>query len=195
MSGIAKVLADVLRNDTLSTQASAYVAAYPTIFSAASAVPLHFYTSLKDIWTTGTTITNWSTTIVDTYGYGESGTRTIDVVPVRILDGIDGPEGFPASNTTGSRFAEIYILFKIAGVLAPADVDRITNAELRIQRLLDYNYRCNLLGNSEIPVNAPSIVNPNEDLKAYWQGFKNAPINDKEVLSCWYVSYCELRLK
>ena len=193
---ISKVLSAILRSDTLSTAASSYVAKYPHYFSSTADVPVHFYTSLKDIWLTGTAISSskWNNCIVDTYGFGDSSDRSIDIIPTRILDSVDGPEGWPADNTVGARFAEIYILFKIAGNLQPADVDRITQAELRIQRLLDYNYHNNLVQNAELPVVISSGINPDADIKAYWQGFKQAPINDKEIAACYYLGYTQLFL-
>lgn len=191
-SGIEKVIADVLLADTISTPASAYVATYPTIFNAASAVPTHYYTCLKDIWLKGTNY-NWADSVVSTFGFGDTGSRTIDIVPVRVLDSVDGPEGFPSSNSTGAKFSEVYILFKIGGALKPTDASVIRDAELRIQRLLDYNYR-SLQNLPEIIINKPSNIDPDADLKMYWQGFKCA-VDDKQLYVVFYVSYTDLFLK
>lgn len=198
-AGIAKSLADVLRNDLITVQASTYVTNYPSIFNAASAVPTFLYTCLKDIWTVGTVdqgISNsaWASRIQDSYGFGLGGNRVINITPIRILDQVDGPQDGNRSNVPGSEFAEVYVYLKIGGQLASADVDRITQAELRIRRLLDYNYATNIANKPEIPV-TDLTINPTADIKAYWQGVVAPPITDKDVAILYYCYYTRLLLK
>lgn len=172
MPGFERCMADVLRGDILSVPASTFVTAYPLLFNAASAVPTYLFSSLRDIWLTGTNIPNsrWTSQVTDYLGPGRSGSRTIDVVTTRFVDQVDAPDGYPQSNTYGAEFAEIYVYMKLGGEFTAADTDRISNAELRIRRLLDYNYRTNVLGQGEIPIGTAITIDANSDRKAYWKG-------------------------
>lgn len=197
-SGIAKCIADVLRNDTLSGYASSYVATYPQLFNAASAVPSYLYTSLKDIWMANSSASglNWSNLIQDTYGFGYGGNREISVVTVRTLDIVDSPmDELYKSNTTGCEFAEVFIYFKITGNLSTSDIDRIVQAELRVRRLIDYNYRVNVCNNVEFPI-TDLTINPTEDVKCYWQGsVANVQGQEKQLAIQYYAGYTRLLLK
>ena len=195
--GIAKCLADVLRNDIVSIPASTFVVNYPTLFKSATAVPTHLYTCLKDIYLGSASMTTpastWNQWVVETFGFGFSGSQTIAVIPTRIIDQADVNFG-PKSNTPGAEFAEVYLYLKKGGPLYIAvDEDRLANAELRIRRLLDYNYRTNITGTPEIPITDLSI-NPNSDIKAYWQGIVN-PINDQNIAALYYCFYTRIFVK
>jgi hypothetical protein len=193
--GITHVIADVLRNDVTTVPASTFVSLYPSVFNAASAVPTYLYTCLKDIWLANTTAsgnsnTYWSDQIVSTYGYGNSGRRTIDVTFLRTQDGINSPNN--QSNTVGAEYAEIFIYFKIGDVLQPGDVDRITNAELRVRRLIDYNYRVNIT-KTPIFTSDDLTIDPNYPIQPYWQGFIGKDQSpSKECAALYFCTYRRL---
>lgn len=178
MPGIGKCIADVLRNDIVSVPASTYVTLYPTLFNAASAVPTYVYTCLKDIWLQNTTASGntpfqWSADVIDLFGLGSDGTKTVSVCTNRTVDQINGPRDMgPKSNNAGAKYSEIFIYLKIGQNLSQADSDRVYQAALRIEKLIDYDYRTNVLGQKEIPISATSINNQ-ADLKLYWDGSLN----------------------
>lgn len=192
--GVTKSLADVLRGDFTSVPASTFVARYPTIFSGgASAVPTHFYTSLKDILMPTSTLAEWQNNlVVDMWGYGKSGPDTVDVVLSRVIDGSMAEE--EASNEQGAEMAEIFIYLKKGGALiAATDTDRLANGALRIQRLLDWNYRMNVGLAAAIPV-TDNTLNHDYPIKCYWHGLANLP-SDKSMAICFYVHYSRLFLR
>lgn len=192
--GVSKCLADVLRADIVSIPASTFVARYPTTFAAgASAVPTHFYTCLKDILVPTVSVSDYQTNyVVDSWGYGKSGPDTVDVVLSRIIDGSLAEE--ESSNEQGAEMAELFVYIKKGGALVAAtDMDRLANAALRIQRLLDWNYRINVGLQASIPV-TETTLNPNYPIKAYWHGIANLP-SDKSIAICFFVHYSRLFLR
>lgn len=192
--GVTESLANVLRGDFTSTPASTFVANYPSIFTTgASGVPLHFYTSLRDILVPTVPTDVWQANyVVDTWGYGKSGPDTVDIVVSRIIDGSEAME--EASNEQGAEMAEIFIYLKKGGALVQAlDMNRLANAALRIQRLLDWNYRMNVGLQASIP-HANFALNPNYPIKCYWEGITNLP-SDKAVVLCFHVHYARLFLR
>jgi hypothetical protein len=197
-TGIGKCLADVLRNDVTTLFASSYVAAYPLQFNAASAVPTYLYTCIKDIWLSGTpssgyTNTQWAGMVTDSFGVGQSGSRTIDVQTNRIMDQCDSPVDIgPKSNATGAEFAEVFIYLKIGGTVSQADADRCALAELRIRSLIDYNWGTNVNGIPEIPV-TDLTIDPQSDVKAYWDGLVGK--DSKEFYVRFYCFYQRLVVK
>lgn len=195
-TGIAKVLADVLRNDILSIPASTFLTpAYSSIFNnQASAVPTSWYTCLRDIWLQNSPhsgqLSSWPTIVNDSYGLGTSNSISIDVIPIRILDQVDGPkdEG-PKSNQTGAEFAEIHIILKIPEGLVAADSNRIFEAESRIRRLLDFNYAPHI--GTKYITSTDINIRTDRPIVAYWQGLSN-PIDSKLVHIVFYTYYTRL---
>ena len=198
-NGFAKCVADVLRADIVSSSASAYMATYPTLFNVASAVPYHFYTCLKDIMTIGTSWVSqpWSNMVVDTSGAVLTGTRSIDVGIVRILDQEDSPkDDGPKSSAIGAKYCELTIYLKLPEKNT-TDLDRLHEASLRIERLLDYNYAVNICGKTNyIPASDPSI-DANSDRRVYWEGSttNKAVISERDLAILMYGFYTLLFLK
>ncbi len=195
MNGIATVIANVLRQDTLSGAASTYVANYPTLFSAgASSVPLHLYTCLKDLWgQSEKTNEQWSQYIVDTFGLGLSAGNSIDVTTFRIIDQGDVPKGMTSSNETGAEMAEVHILMKIPDKVSSADSSRLYEAEARIRRLIDYNYRVNTTHTPSIRSTDPTIRS-DRMIQCYWQGAVR-PDDIKSWAVSYFCSYSRVFLK
>lgn len=193
---IATVIADVLREDLLSGQASAWVAAYPTTFSTgASGVPAHFYTSLRDIWSqaVGATISDsdWQNKyIVSSFGEGNSRSRTLEVCNVRTIDQADWPRGLPQSNSIGAEATEVWIYLKLPDQVSSSISSVISEAELRIRRLIDYNYRVNTCKTRMFSANNPSFSG---DMKCYWNGFLQD--SSKESFIKYFTAYTRLFLE
>lgn len=192
-TGIGKCLSDVLRGDITSGTASAVSAQYPLLYPSASGVPQYLYMSLRDIWLTGTGIANseWSNRVVDAYGLGLGGNRVIYVTPYRIFDGANAPESMPRSNEYGAEFCELFIYMSIGSKIEAADVDRITQTELRIRRLIDFNYANNILGNFHIPV-TEATINPNSPIMCYWQGILRDPTPQRDMAIQYYTTYTRI---
>jgi hypothetical protein len=170
---IATVIAQVLRGDLISGQASAWVDAYPTEFPSTGSVPLHFYTCLRDIWeqAVGATISDsdWENKyVVSSFGQGDSRSRTIDVCNVRTVDQADFPKGLPQSNTVGAEATEVWVYLKLPDQVPVPIANVVSEAELRIRRLIDYNYRVNTCRTRMFTAENASIVG---DMKCYFQGF------------------------
>lgn len=194
-NGITDVLADVLRNDLNSMQASAWVAAYPTTFSAgASSVPEYLYMSLRDIWAPGVSDEEWQNNwITSTFGLGYSGSRTIDVTQVRTLDQADFPKQFPQSNDTGADGTEIHVYLKLPDKVAVNQSFRVSQGAMRIRKLLDYNWRVDTDFNSNIESSSPMIRN-DRPIQARWQGFISVE-DIKSIRIVFYLFFTNLVLK
>lgn len=193
-TGILKCVADVLRNDVVSMPSSGFPDMNAGSYTA-SGVPTYVYTCLKDIWLTAavasaTSQDKWNKTIVDKYGTGQSGSRTIDVCGYRIIDQDESPHGVgPKSNTPGAEFAEIYVYLKEPGDISQEDENRLSNASMRIRRLIDYNYATNTVHRPEITITDNSIL-ASDDVKVYWQG--TISNNDKSAYDLYYAFYTRI---
>lgn len=191
-----EIIADILRDDTLSIPASTFVERYPDQFEAASAVPTHFYTCLKDIWV-GTNFSNaaWATFVVSSMGMGEEKSNGIEIFPVLVCESVDHPNSVK-SNTPGAKYAEIEIHLKIPAVVSSADRNKIRDAELRIERLLDFKYRNNICRQGAIYPD-PAIDNtldPDYPLKIRFLRFVNVATR-KELSVLFSVDYVNLFLR
>lgn len=194
-NGIADVVAGVLRNDLVSGQASAWVAAYPTTFSmGASSVPEYLYMSLRDIWEPGATDITWQEKfVVSIFGLGYSGPKTIDVVQYRSLEQGDWPKQFPASNTEGAEGAELHILVKLPDNVSLNNSSKTAQAAMRIRKLIDHNWRTNLDRQPQISSDNPMIRN-DQSIKVWYQGAIAAD-DIKSVRLIFYAFYTNLALR
>lgn len=191
-----EIIADILRNDTLSIPASTYVERYPDTFTAASAVPTHFYTCLKDIWVSSSLNDNvWATYIISSLGMGEEKSNGIEVFPVLVCESVDHPNSMKL-NIPGAKYAEIEIHLKIPAVVNINDRNKIRDAGLRIERLIDFKYRNNICREGAIYPD-PSIDNtlhPDYPLKIRFLRFVNVATR-KELSLLFSVDYVNLFLR
>lgn len=188
-NGAADVIADALRSDVLSGQASAWVSYYPDTFAAgATSVPVHFYTSLMEIWGVSD-VTKWQNEyVVSIFGLGASKSATIDVCSYRIMDQVDWPVNSPKINESGAEGAEIHIYLKMPDKVPDVDYNRIAEAERRIRRIIDYNLRVNTRHKAYFTSSGAMIRN-DRPLKVYWQG---AIIDDVKSAKIVYYAYYSL---
>lgn len=195
-SGIAKCIADVLRNDIVSVPASTIYNSNTNLISNIACTPTFAYTCLKDIILTGTSWAgyDWRNMVADYYGGGATGTRSVDVSVSRILKQEDGPSSGPHSNMPGAKFAEVNVYLKLADGAKAADIGRLKQAAMRIYRLLDYEYAVNTLRKPlYIPITDPTI-DQRFPIYACWQGesAEKQAVTERDLGILFYVYYVDL---
>lgn len=143
-NGIADSIAEVLRSDITSGQASAWVAAYPTFFTGgASSVAPYNYMCLREIWGV-TDATRWPNYVASIFGTGNAQSKTIDVCSYLTKPQSEWDQGnSPGSNESGAEGAEIYIYLKLPDNVPSSEYNRVAQATERIRHLIDYNIRVN----------------------------------------------------
>lgn len=191
-NGITAVIADILRNDVVSVPASGFINSPGLLTAEASSVPVWTYTCLKDIWGMGAkTDAEWAEYVVDVFGLGRSSGNTIDITVFRTLDQCDSPAGaFPKSNTFGAKFSEVHIMFKLPDAITNSQKNILYNASMRIQRLLDWNYRVVTLRQKGI-VSTDITISKDNNIQLYWQG-DIRPQDSKDWMTMYYAFYTQI---
>jgi hypothetical protein len=191
-NGITAVIAEVLRNDVVSVPASGFIDNPALISASASAVPPWTYTCLKDLWgMQDKTNDEWSRYIVDVFGLGRSSGNTIDVTVFRTIDQCDTPAGaFPKSNTFGAKMSEVHIMFKLPDRVTDSQKEMLYFSSMRIQRLLDWNYRLNTT--KQAPITSNDITIRNDcNIQLYWIG-DIRPQDSKDWMTMYYAFYTQV---
>src|SRR3990167_11014771 len=188
-----EVIANVLRLDVTSTAASSFVDTYPQYFSDTSQVPAHFYKSLCNIWLGSDMATSvWANYITTSFGMGNSRPDGIEIIPTRVLESIKHPDSI-RNNAIGAEYAEMVIYLKIPG--KPTIDNKIRDAELRIRRLIDWNYR-GLRNQARFfaSVSTDNTINPDQPIKCQFREYITY-VNEKQLGLIYGCDYSRLFLK
>lgn len=135
----AKAIRDYLSKDLISSTAAAVAAANPTLWASAANVPDYAYKSLGSIWLLTASLT--SSVLEDSivYRFGQSDTSTKEISLFTLPTESVRQQGSFNSNLPGAEASILEIVLRLPQRLA--NLELLTNAELRIRYLLDLTWR------------------------------------------------------
>jgi hypothetical protein len=184
------VIKNYLSLDVNDTTPQAVIAANPTLFTSASDVPLHLYTSLKTIWV-GTTASNqdFANRIVPGLGFNAEMTEGfITICPLQMED-TESPDSMMIDQSE-SEYALVRILLGIARPVSPVDFYKVRDADLRIRLLLDQCLRGKAGKPPDLPIAGDNTIDSTQFgiFRCFRKRFDTFP-NASELSSVFRVEY------